>query len=406
MKTLGEVCEINPRLGRDSGLMDDTLVSFVPMAALDEVSGLIRDKQQRSFFDVKKGYTAFRNGDVLFAKITPCMENGKAAIAKDLINGVGFGSTEFHVLRPKASVLPEWVFYFVRREPFRWEAKRNFTGTAGQQRVPTTFLVNSRIPVPPIAEQRRIVDLLSRAEGIVRLRREAQAKAAEIIPALFLDMFGDPATNPKRWPVANLGDLLAEAPTLGTMAKPSTTPAGWLDLRVANIQSGQLALHDKRWLDLEPDQVQRFALRDGDIVLARAIGSLGHLGKAVIVHPIEPWTFDSHLMRLRVNNDVLIPEYFKAFLESSGGREEFLKHTRRSAVQFNINGKEIRRIALPLPPVTAQVRFLDRSSSVLAIVAQQGDAVEKAEAIFQAALSRGFSGGLPAAAPIEEAAVA
>ncbi len=109
------------------------------------------------------------------------MENGKAALAKGLAGGRGFGSTEFHVLRAKGSVLPEWLYYYVRRETFRREAKRSFTGTAGQQRVPAAFLQDTLIPIPQLDEQRRIVDLLARAEGIVRLRREAQQKAAELM---------------------------------------------------------------------------------------------------------------------------------------------------------------------------------------------------------------------------------
>jgi len=135
LKPVGEICEVNPRLPRGHSVTDDLIVSFVPMAAVDEVSGTLQAHQTRPYADVKKGYTHFKNGDVLFAKITPCMENGKAAIASELAGGLGFGSTEFHVLRAKEDVLPEWLFYFVRQPAFRSEAKRNFTGTAGQQRV-------------------------------------------------------------------------------------------------------------------------------------------------------------------------------------------------------------------------------------------------------------------------------
>lgn len=209
-KTLAEVCDINPRLPRGHNIDDEQQVSFVPMAAIDEVFGTIAAPQRRPFAEVKKGYMHFRDGDVLFAKITPCMENGKAAIASNLVRGLGFGSTEFHVLRTRSEVLPAWLFYFVRQPSFRDEAKRNFTGTAGQQRVPTTFLSSASIPVPPLPEQRRILDLLSRAEGILRLRNEAERCAAELISALFLDLFGDPATNPKGWPLATLGEVIEE----------------------------------------------------------------------------------------------------------------------------------------------------------------------------------------------------
>ena len=296
------------------------------------------------------------------------------------------------MLRATPRVLPEWIFYFVRREPFRAEAKRNFTGTAGQQRVPSSFLQSVKIPLPSLYEQRRIVDILSRAESIVRLRREAQKKAAELIPALFLDTFGDPATNPKGWPMVALGDVLAEPPTLGTMAKPSRERGTWLDLRVANIQGGLLTIDDKRWLELPDDHVRRFALRDGDLILARAIGSLDHLGKAVVVNTHgESWTFDSHLMRVRLDQTTLLPEFLKYFLESPGGREEFLKHTRRSAVQFNINGKELRQIRCIIPPIERQRSFQKILADVNAIASQQSTATTQAEATFNALLAQVFA---------------
>ena len=204
---IGDVCDLNPRLPKTHTLNDDDAVSFVPMAAVSELSGTIQTRSTRRFAEVRKGYTPFQNNDVLFAKITPCMENGKAAIARDLVHGYGFGSTEFHVLRAGEIVLPEWLHFFVRQATFRHEAKRNFTGTGGQQRVPATFVANTLIPLPPLPEQRRIVDLLTRAEGIVRLRREAAAKAAELIPAIFIDMFGDPAQTPVS-DKQKIGDLL------------------------------------------------------------------------------------------------------------------------------------------------------------------------------------------------------
>ena len=156
---LGEICKINPRTRRN-GYASDTLVSFVRMAAVDERSGSITIREDRPIADVSKGYTQFLDGDVLFAKITPCMENGKAALARDLTNGMGSGSTEFYVLRPDEKVLGEYIYHLIRRPQFRETAKRNFTGTAGQQRVPKSFMENVLIPLPPLDEQRRIVGIL------------------------------------------------------------------------------------------------------------------------------------------------------------------------------------------------------------------------------------------------------
>jgi type I restriction enzyme S subunit len=161
-KKLGEICEINPR-NKSGSLVDETEVSFVPMRSVDEVTGSILTLETKKFLEVKKGYTPFIDRDVIFAKITPCMENGKAALVSGLLNGHGFGSTEFHVLRSKGEITPELVYYYVRRQSFRDEAEKKMTGSAGQKRVPKEFLANSKIFVPPLHEQKKIV---ARLDGL------------------------------------------------------------------------------------------------------------------------------------------------------------------------------------------------------------------------------------------------
>jgi type I restriction enzyme, S subunit len=206
LERLGDVCDINPRLTTPESRASDFEVSFVPMAAIDETNGLIIGSETRRYGDVAKGYSTFREGDILFAKITPCMQNGKAAIARNLNNGFGFGSTEFHVLRPHAGLLPEWVFALIRQPSFRRTAESSFTGTAGQQRVPAEFLRRFPIPVPPLPEQERLVKLLDEADELRKLRAVADRRTAELVPALFHEMFGDPLD--KRWPKIRLGDVL------------------------------------------------------------------------------------------------------------------------------------------------------------------------------------------------------
>jgi type I restriction enzyme S subunit len=171
---LSDVALINHRDPIIRELPDDMQVTFVPMAAVDAEKGIIAEPERRNLSDVKRGYTPFSNGDVLFAKITPSMENGKAAIAKDLINHRGFGSTEFHVLTPRDGILSEWLFYFIRQEKFRQDAKARFKGTAGQLRVPKGFLEHYEIPLAPLKEQRRIV------EKIEQLVTQLDAGLAEL----------------------------------------------------------------------------------------------------------------------------------------------------------------------------------------------------------------------------------
>ncbi|WP_397539811.1 restriction endonuclease subunit S [Rummeliibacillus pycnus] len=158
---LGEVVEINPKKLKVE-YEDTQICSFIPMSAVDEVIGKILEIEERPFSKVKKGYTFFIEKDILFAKITPCMENGKFAIAKGLINGIGFGSTEFHVLRTSKWLNENYVHYFLRASKFRYEAKAEMTGAVGQQRVPKEFLKNYVFPLPPIEEQNEIVKILDK----------------------------------------------------------------------------------------------------------------------------------------------------------------------------------------------------------------------------------------------------
>ena len=151
-----DIAEVNPRIDK-SVIKDNLPVSFVPMPAVTAGTGFIDVTQNRPFSEVKKGYTGFLEGDVLFAKITPCMENGKMAIVPKLVNGYGFGSTEFHVLRPKYKIEARYLYYFVSNENFRRNAAHNMTGAVGQKRVPTGYIKESMIPVAPLNEQKRIV---------------------------------------------------------------------------------------------------------------------------------------------------------------------------------------------------------------------------------------------------------
>ncbi|NCS91097.1 MAG: hypothetical protein GW779_01560 [Candidatus Altiarchaeum hamiconexum] len=155
-KKLSELCDINPSKKEVKDFDIDTEVTFLPMASVSK-KGKIVYREKKKIKDVIKGYTYFKDGDVLLAKITPCFENGKRAIAKDLKNGIGFGSTEFHIIRPKEKVTSDWIFFSISRDDFKNEAKNKMTGTAGQKRVPARIVENFKIPVPKVQEQTQIV---------------------------------------------------------------------------------------------------------------------------------------------------------------------------------------------------------------------------------------------------------
>jgi len=183
-KKLGEVCQINPRRPQNFRRPHGAPTSFVPMAAVDEKKGTVSKAEVVPYSKVAKGYTYFEENDVLFAKITPCMQNGKHAIARNLIDGIGFGTTEFHVLKPHNNILAEWIWYFIRQPYFLKEATAYFTGSVGQQRVPDTFLSDSVIPLPPLEQQKRIVAGLEKRMELVENLRSAMLTQQSELTAL------------------------------------------------------------------------------------------------------------------------------------------------------------------------------------------------------------------------------
>lgn len=202
-----DVAEINPRLMNAANLPPETPTSFVPMASVSEVNGSIIAEEERALSEVIKGFTYFQNGDVLVAKITPCFENGKIVHA-NIRNAIGFGSTEFHVVRANAAKLDSrYLFHYLRQGRIRLEGERKMTGSAGQRRVPRSFIENLRLRLPSLDEQRRIAAVLDKADALREKRRRAIEKLDSLLQSVFLDMFGDPVTNPKGWKVKKLGQI-------------------------------------------------------------------------------------------------------------------------------------------------------------------------------------------------------
>jgi type I restriction enzyme M protein len=172
MVELGEVCEVNPKKSEIKELDENTQVSFVPMADLNENRIDFIPNQIKSLSEVYKGYTYFKEDDILIAKVTPCFENGKAGIAKGLINGIGFGSSEYFVLRPNDRILSTWIYLNIITDTFRNGGKLNMTGTGGLQRVPPDYVKSTLIPLPNISTQRQIVAQIEKEQALVNANKQ------------------------------------------------------------------------------------------------------------------------------------------------------------------------------------------------------------------------------------------
>lgn len=184
------VCEINPKKSENKTLQNDTLISFVPMPAVTE-TGDIDVSETKLYKDVKNGFTYFCDNDVLFAKITPCMENGKGAIAKNLRNGIGFGSTEFHVLRPIKGVSnSEWIYFITVFVEFRLAAEKMMTGSAGQRRVPVVFFDKFKVAVPPIELQNKFAEFVEKVEKTKPVIKKSLSALETLKKSLMQKYFG------------------------------------------------------------------------------------------------------------------------------------------------------------------------------------------------------------------------
>ena len=362
---LGQVCQINPRSGKRAS-PSDQLVSFVPMSAVDEHLGVISSFHEKRLAEVSSGYTSFQNGDVLFAKITPCMENGKAALAENLTNGLGRGSTEFYVLRPGDRVLGEYVYHFVRQKRFRNAARQAFTGTAGQQRVPKSFIDRARIPLPPLDEQHRIVDIMNRATKIERLRAKAAECLREFVPALFIKMFGDPVTNPMGWKSQTLGNccLLIR---YGTSRKANGRGEGVPVLRMGNVTyGGDLDLADLKHVSLADGEMSKYGLQPGDILFNRT-NSRELVGKTGLWDGRFPAVAASYFIRLRLDECRVLPGYVWAAMNSAAMKGRLFAMARGAIGQANINARELGSIPVPVPDLALQARFVSVLNDAVAL---------------------------------------
>ncbi|GAB6064752.1 restriction endonuclease subunit S [Deferrisoma palaeochoriense] len=385
-----QVAELNPKVGQWDRLAESDPVTFVPMQAVSEDTASIESPAVRPLSEVRRGFSHFQERDVLFAKITPCMENGKVAIARNLVNRVGYGSTEFHVLRAGPALLPEYLYYFLRQPSFRLAAKQQMRGGAGQQRVPELFLRKEMIPLPPLSEQRRIVEILDQADRLRRLRAEADAIAERILPALFIKMFGDPATNPMGWPLRPLGELC----DVVSGATPKTNVPEYWGGGIAWATPKDLSGLD----DWVLESTERTLTEDGlascsatimpkDAVLLSSRAPIGLVALAAM--PIcTNQGFKSLVSRGEVD-----PWYLFAWCKL---RRDYLESLGRGATFKEISKRIVETVKVPVPPMDAQRRFRSAVQDLRNQRLRAKEVRHRTGEIFAILLERAFSGSLTA----------
>ena len=351
------VCDINPRLEQEDHPDETTEVTFVPMSAVDESLGMIRNPEKRKFGEVLKGYTSFTERDVLFAKVTPCMENGKVVVANNLLNGLGFGSTEFHVLRPTDVILPEFLFHFIRQQIFRKWAASSFVGTGGLQRVPLDFFKRASIPLPTLPEQQRIADVLKQAESVLQAKESVNNQIDHLVQTAYWEHFNDWYTTEGLRDPVRISDYVEDSQYGVSKAMEET--GSHIVLRMNSITTnGWLNLTDFKYADLSPKDIEATELKNGDLLFNRT-NSRELVGKCALWRGAKgPYSFASYLVRLRLK-DGMLPEYLWATLNSAYGKYRLFNAAKQAVSMANISPTDLGRMAVPLPPEDLQMKFTE-----------------------------------------------
>jgi type I restriction enzyme S subunit len=378
---LGDYCRQDRTTVRPGERPD---LRYIGLETIESGSGQFQDGDLSKTPDVPQANSFhFGHEHVLYGKLRPYLN--KVALPEF----EGKCSTEIIPLRPDAALDRRYLAYFLRSADTVAHISERTAG-ARMPRADMDFVLGLQLLLPSLDEQCRIIDLLSRAEGIVRLRREAQKKVAEIIPALFLDMFGDPAKNPKGWHEATLGDVIAGA-DYGSSTKATDEGPGLPMIRMGNVDyEGGIDLSVLKYVQLADDEVARFRLEKGDLLFNRT-NSKELVGKTGLWEGAIDAIAASYFIRVRVDEKRVRPFYVWAFMNSRHMKRVLFETARGAIGQANINAKELRAFRIPLPSLAVQGQFEERCRELQGVFKHQANAEVIAEATFNALLARVFS---------------
>jgi len=349
---LSDVCTVNPRKSQLAE-KPETRVSFVPMADLNEHRISFQPSDEKQLSEVSASYTYFEDNDVLLAKVTPCFENGKAGIARGLLNGIGFGSSEFYVLRSKGQVLPEWVYFCVMHSLFRDAAVAQMTGTGGLQRVPRDYVENFQIPLPPLEVQKEIV---AEIEGYQKVIDGART---------VLDYYRPHIPIHPDWPMVELGEIC--------------------DLYQPKTITQQDLVEDGPYLVFGANGVigryNQYNHEEAEVLITCRGATCG------TVNWSEPKSWvTGNAMVAKPKDERLSKEFLFSLLKGSD-----LGPTISGSAQPQITRQGLAPFTIPLPPLTTQQAIVAEIEAEQTLVAANRELITRFEQKIQATLARVWS---------------
>jgi type I restriction enzyme S subunit len=400
---LADVAEMRPPKSevKQKGLKPTDEVGFLPMEDLTLFRKQAKALKTRPLSEVSNSYTYFANGDVLMAKISPCFQNGKMGIATGLPNGVGYGSSEYFVFRPSKELSAEWLYYYLQDPSFRRHATGKFSGNVGQQRLPKELIECLEIPLPPLAEQKRIVALLDEAfAGIDEAKAKAEERkllSGELSDACLESFLSDDSG----WITTSVSEC-ADINT-GFAFKSSGFSKSSTDVRLLggdNIINGAIRWENiRRWPKGDSQNYQNFFLSSGDIVLAmdRPIVNSG-LKIAMVCADDLPALLIQRTARLRAKDGVSAD-----FLYLALNSARFINHLNNSQKGVgvpHVSARQIGSFSIKLPPRHEQERITTLLSKIISssahVALNSARALSNLSELKQSLLTKAFAGELTA----------
>ena len=342
LKKISEVCIVNPLKSELEVTSDEMEVSFVPMAVLNENDINFKPVESKKLSEVYKGYTYFKENDILIAKVTPCFENGKAGIAKNLLNGIGFGSSEFYVLRDKGESIPEYIYWILKSPIFIEHAISKMTGTGGLRRVPKSVVADFEIPLPPLSVQEEIV---AEIEGYQKIIDGAIMVVENYKPKIDID---------PEWEMVELGEV-CEHITKGTT--PTTNGFKWQEsginfIKIENVNSDGTISHGKlSYIDEEcHESLKRSQLQVNDILFSIAGTKMGIVG--LVDSSLLPANTNQALAIIRNKGD-FEQSFLKHYLMSANVQDD-MERIKVGVAQSNLSLKQVSEIKVPKVTIDKQ----------------------------------------------------
>jgi type I restriction enzyme S subunit len=391
-KPLGEVLELS-RERIEPTEHPDTLFNYIGLESIEGHSGKLLPYQPTPGAEIKSTKNVFHRGEILYGKLRPYLNKVHIAGAD------GICSTDIYVLRPRQrQILPSFAANYLR-SPSVLATVSNAMAGANLPRIGQESLLGIPIPLPSLVEMERIVKLLDEADELRRLRVQADHRTAALLPALFQEMFGSPATNPLAWPIESVGSLFDGArggakcgPFGSALKKHEYVETGVPVWGIPNVlpnqfvEAASLFISEKKF-----NELSAYAVQPGDLLFSRA----GTVGRICVATPtVKDSIMGSNLIRLALDRRKVVPEFFSTLMTFFAKDVGRLRANIDEGAYSFMNTTVLKTLRIYVPPLPLQTEFAQRVTEIRALEADQAASRRRLEDLFQSLLQRAFDEGL------------